>query len=113
MSGDIDKALATLTEAGEKAMAGPWKECGDILQGRSAIRTALKDLFCSYDEMSMQNANDARFIALARNVWPELMAALREARVMRRYCLGSDASTENMLKRFDAALAALAAKVTP
>lgn len=40
----------------------------------------------------------------ATSVMREIVAAARE---MRMYCLGSDASTENMLVRFDEALAKL------
>lgn len=69
--------LDAIEKRAAAATPGPWRECGDILQGKSAIRISSKDLFCSYDTMSMQNADDARFIAAARSDVPALLAEVR------------------------------------
>ena len=50
---------------------------------------------------------DQALITALRNAAPKLIAVVEAAKVMRIYCLGSDCSTQNMLRRFDEALAAL------
>lgn len=44
---------------------------------------------------------------LAVQLMPKMIKALKEAKTMRFYCLGSDCSTQNMLERFDKAIADL------
>lgn len=67
--------------------------------------------YVSYGKMFLAPQNNAEFISLVGTIGDEMLEVIREAQTMRIYCLGSDTSTENMLRRFDAALAALKAKV--
>jgi hypothetical protein len=114
MSGDIDKALAVLSEAGEKATAGPWKDAGTIDQdvepwGVVVGMRTVGSAWMAHDVLSLR-PDDAAFICVARNTWPEILGVLHWAR----------ANAEAMECRQDddcdhcmglAALAALAAKV--
>jgi hypothetical protein len=69
-----------------------------VIAAQSKERLAESPLFC-IEECPRHKA--------LREEIARLRTAIEAARVMRYYCLGSDASTENMLHEFDVAMAAL------
>lgn len=98
------------------ATPGPWRP--DIAQmgddgcdGSAAVAPIHSyedyddtDQYAAYELAEHAAQNDADFIAAARTLLPKMINALKEAKTMRFYCLGSDCSTKNMLERFDKAI---------
>lgn len=93
-----------------------------VLAERNRLREAKTDTICAYCNVRFKEEGTEQISAhvlvcvkhpmvIKCSALLSELAAMREvvktAKVMRIYCLGSDVSTENMLKEFDVALAAL------
>lgn len=106
--------LTKLREAGEKATAGPWKAAGTIDQEVEpwdivvGTKTEGRD-WMSHDVLVLR-ANDAAFIALARNAWPAIVEVLRASHAVAEQ-ISEQLEPNSEEKMLAAALAKLQAAV--
>ena len=118
MNSPIHSKLAEIRERLKKATPGVWhighvSEVDDSCDIDSQLGLTLMKVIYRQDQAFIANApTDISYLLTALEqalvINQRLASALIVAKECRRYCLGSDASTRNMIDRFDKALAEIA-----